>query len=193
VRVSKAAKAAGLKLEHFGTILHAMLHEQYSAIVDRVQVKIYTDEAKVVELREAARKTFKERDDRLAGMTDESVEIFYSCTLCQSFAPNHVCVITPERSGLCGAYNWLDGRAAFEINPTGPNQPIEKGRVLDEKLGQWEKVNEFVQGKSNRSLERFSAYSMIQDPMTSCGCFECISAVLPSTNGIMIVTATARR
>ena len=164
-----------------------MLHEQYSAIVDRIQVKIYTDEKKVLELREAARKVFKERDDRLAGMTDESVETFYSCTLCQSFAPNHVCVITPERSGLCGAYNWLDGRAAFEINPTGPNQPIEKGRVVDEKLGQWEKVNEFVQGKSNRALERFSAYSMIKDPMTSCGCFECISAILPSTNGIMIV------
>jgi len=28
---------------------------------------------------------------------------------------------------------------------------------------------------------------MIVDPMTSCGCFECISAVLPSANGIMIV------
>jgi acetyl-CoA synthase len=187
VRVSKQAKAAGLKLEHFGTILHAMLHEQYSAIVDRVQAKIYTDEKKILELRETARKVFKERDDRLAGMTDESVETFYSCTLCQSFAPNHVCIITPERSGLCGAYNWLDGRAAFEINPTGPNQPIEKGRPVEEKLGQWEKVNEFVQSKSNRALERFSAYSMIKDPMTSCGCFECISAILPSTNGIMIV------
>jgi acetyl-CoA synthase len=187
VRVSRQARAAGLKLEHFGTILHAMLHEQYSAIVDRIQVKIYTEEKKILELRETARKVFKERDDRLAGMTDESVETFYSCTLCQSFAPNHVCVITPERSGLCGAYNWLDGRAAFEINPTGPNQPIEKGRSLDEKLGQWEKVNEFVQSKSNRAVERFSAYSMIKDPMTSCGCFECISAILPSTNGIMIV------
>jgi len=187
VRVSKQAKVAGLKLEHFGTILHAMLHEQYSAIVDRIQVKIYTEEKKILELRDAARKVFKERDDRLAGMTDESVETFYSCTLCQSFAPNHVCVITPERSGLCGAYNWLDGRAAFEINPTGPNQPIEKGRAVEAKLGQWDKVNEFVAGKSNRAIERFSAYSMIKDPMTSCGCFEAISAILPSTNGIMIV------
>ena len=164
VRVSKAAKAAGLKLEHFGTILHAMLHEQYSAIVDRVQVKIYTDEAKVVELREAARKVFKERDDRLAGMTDESVETFYSCALCQSFAPNHICVITPEHSGLCGAYNWLDGRAAFEINPSGPNQPVEKGRVLDEKLGQWEKVNEFVYAKSNRAFQTLQRLQHDQGP-----------------------------
>ncbi|HIJ72338.1 MAG TPA: CO dehydrogenase/CO-methylating acetyl-CoA synthase complex subunit beta, partial [Planctomycetes bacterium] len=35
--------------------------------------------------------------------------------------------------------------------------------------------------------ERMSQYSMITDPMTSCGCFECIAAVLPSTGGIMIV------
>jgi acetyl-CoA synthase len=120
-------------------------------------------------------------------MTDESVETFYSCTLCQSFAPNHVCIITPERSGLCGAYSWLDGRAAYEITPSGPNQPIPKGKVADEKLGQWEKVNEFIKAKSQGAVEKMSAYSMITDPMTSCGCFECISAVLPSTNGIMVV------
>jgi acetyl-CoA synthase len=96
-------------------------------------------------------------------------------------------VITPERSGLCGAYSWLDGRAAYEIIPTGPNQPIAKGNVIDEKLGQWEKVNEFIKSASQGKIEKMSAYSMVSDPMTSCGCFECISALLPSTNGIMIV------
>jgi acetyl-CoA synthase len=120
-------------------------------------------------------------------MTDESVDVFYSCALCQSFAPNHICVITPQHPGLCGAYNWLDGRAAYEINPAGPNQPVPKGNVVDAALGQWEKVNRFVLEKSQGTVERMSAYSMITDPMTSCGCFECISAVLPSTNGIMIV------
>ena len=118
---------------------------------------------------------------------DESEDIYYSCALCQSFAPNHICVITPERGGLCGAYNWLDGRAAYEITPSGPNQPIAKGRTIDAKLGVWEGVNEFVMRASNQALEGFSAYSMIQDPMTSCGCFECISCVLPMCNGIMVV------
>ncbi|HUU11851.1 MAG TPA: CO dehydrogenase/CO-methylating acetyl-CoA synthase complex subunit beta, partial [Phycisphaerae bacterium] len=129
---------------------------------------------------------FKERDARLAGLTDEAVDIFYSCALCQSFAPNHLCIITPQHPGLCGAYNWLDGRAAYEINPAGPNQPVPKGRPMDEKLGQWEKINQFVVENSQGTIERMSAYSMIVDPMTSCGCFECISAILPSTNGIMI-------
>jgi len=134
-----------------------------------------------------ARAAYAERDARMAGMTDESVDVFYSCSLCQSFAPNHICIITPEHPGLCGAYNWLDGRAAYEIVPTGPNQPVPKQNATDERLGQWESVNRFVFEKSNQKLERFSAYSMMVDPMTSCGCFECISAVLPMTNGIMIV------
>ncbi len=123
-------------------------------------------------------------------MTDESVNIFYSCTLCQSFAPNHVCIITPERLGLCGAYNWLDGKAAFQINPTGPNQPVEKGEVIDAEIGEWKGVDEFVYKASNNTLERFSAYSLIKYPMTSCGCFECIIAILPGTGGFMIVDRT---
>ena len=186
VRYSKNGVAAGLKLHHIGDILHAKLHEEYSSILDKVQVKIFTREEDVKKYLAQAKEVFTERDARLADLTDDKVETFYSCTLCQSFAPNHVCVITPERSGLCGAYNWLDGRAAYEITPSGPNQPLSKGRVIDETLGQWEDINRFVQEGSNQTLERFSAYSMVTDPMTSCGCFECISAVLPSTNGIMI-------
>ena len=187
VRISKTAAEAGFKIKHFGSILHAMLHDQYSNILDKVQVKIYTDEKKVLELRERALEVYEHRTSRLADMTDACVDTFYSCTLCQSFAPTHVCVITPERSGLCGAYSWLDGRAAYEITPTGPNQPIAKGSAVDETLGQWQKVNDFINSASQGKIERMSAYSMIADPMTSCGCFECISALLPSTNGIMIV------
>jgi len=187
IRISKDAFKAGFRLEHIGKLLHAMYHEQYSNILDKVQVKILTDERKVVELRETARKVFAERDKRIAGMTDEDVDTFYSCTLCQSFAPNHVCVVSPERPGLCGAYSWLDCRAAYEIIPTGPNQPISKGKCIEPTIGQWDKVNAFVLKASGGNVERMSQYSMITDPMTSCGCFECIAAVLPSTGGIMIV------
>ena len=187
MRIGKEAFAAGLRLEHLGRMLHAKLKDEFSAILDKVAITIHTDEQRVLELREMARQTYADRDARLGSLTDETVDTFYSCTLCQSFAPDHVCVITPQRSGLCGAYNWLDGRAAFEITPSGPNQPIAKGRTLDDRLGIWEGVDDFVKRASNQSLESFSAYSMITDPMTSCGCFECISCVLPQTNGVMIV------
>jgi acetyl-CoA synthase len=187
VRISKNAAKAGFRLEHIGKLLHAKFHDEYSSIVDKVQVKIYTDEKQVVALRHQAQAVYAERDARLAGMQDEDVETFYSCLLCQSFAPNHVCVVSPERPGLCGAYSWLDCRAAYEITPSGPNQPISKGSSVEPTVGQWDRVNAFVVKASGGNIQRMSQYSMIVDPMTSCGCFECIAAVLPSTGGIMIV------
>ncbi|MEJ2716491.1 MAG: acetyl-CoA decarbonylase/synthase complex subunit alpha/beta [Deltaproteobacteria bacterium] len=187
VRIGKGAVDKGFALSHIGSILHAKYHQDFGSVLDKVQVKIFTEEDKVQELLARARETYATRDARVEGMTDEEEGIFYSCTLCQSFAPSHVCVVTPERTGLCGAYNWLDCKASFEINPTGPNQPIEKGKVIDDLLGQWEGVNAFVSQASRGKVEKYNAYSIMTDPMTSCGCFECIAAVLPVCNGIMSV------
>jgi len=187
VRISKDAAKAGFDLEHIGKLLHAKYHDGFSSIIDKVQVTICTEEEKVLKLRGQAQAVWVERDARLEGMQDEDIETYYSCTLCQSFAPNHVCVVSPERPGLCGAYSWLDCRAAYEITPSGPNQPIPKGTCIEPKIGQWDRVNEFVQQASGGNVPRMSQYSMITDPMTSCGCFECIAAILPMTGGIMIV------
>ena len=187
VRIAKQAVEKGFSLKHIGTILHAMYHKDFGKILDKVQVTIYTQQEQVMEVLKEARDTFKKRDERIADLADESENTFYSCTLCQSFAPSHVCVVTPERTGLCGAYNWLDCKAAFEINPTGPNQPIEKGAVLEDRLGQWEGVSGFVKQASRGKVEVVSAYSILTNPMTSCGCFECIAAVLDKCNGVMTV------
>ena len=184
VRISKDAFSAGLRLKHFGELLRGEYLQKFPALVDKVQVTILTEEEPMAPLLEQARKVWQARDARVAGMTDESVDTFYSCTLCQSYAPNHVCIISPERLGLCGAYNWLDGRAAYEINPAGANRPVAKGRTIDPLKGQWENVNEFVHATSNRSVERFNAYSLMEDPMTSCGCFECICAIMPDLSGM---------
>ena len=187
MRISKEAYQKGFRLKHFGTILHAKLHEDYGAILDKVQVTLFTDAQPVNALLPEAIEAYQGRDERVAGMTDSSVDTFYSCTLCQSYAPSHVCILSPERLGLCGAYNWLDGKAGFEINPVGCNQPVKKGRVVDLERGQWEGVNQFVYENSNRAVERMSLYSVMEDPMTSCGCFECIMAIVPEANGFMIV------
>jgi len=187
LRVGKAAKEKGFTLKDLGKIIHAKYHQDFGAIFDKVQVRIYTEEEKVKEILEQAKATYRTRDARIEGMTDEAEEIYYSCTLCQSFAPNHVCVITPERTGMCGAYNWLDGKASFEINPTGPNQPMSKGEVIDPILGQWKGVNEFVYKASRFKIEKVSAYSIMKHPMTACGCFECVATILPLCNGVMIV------
>jgi len=187
VRFSKEAVKSGFKIKHLGIILHAKMHSDFGNIMDKIQIKIYTKQEDVKALKKRVKEVFRTRDERLKNLTDESVDTFYSCSLCQSFAPNHVCAVSPERPGLCGAYNWLDCKAAYEINPTGPNQPIKKGETLDADLGVWKGVNDFVYKASNQNLESFSAYSMIVNPMTSCGCFEVIVTILPSINGIMAV------
>ena len=186
-RIGKAAVEKGFSLKHIGTILHAKFHQDFGAIFDKCQIKIYTDKDKVDEITKQARQVYKERDARVENMRDETTETYYSCTLCQSFAPNHVCVVSPERTGLCGAYNWMDCKASNEINPTGPNQPIQKGETLDEKLGMWQGVNDFVFKASRQKVEKYNFYSLVYDPMTTCGCCEAISAVLPMCNGIMTV------
>jgi len=187
-RVSKDCVAKGFKFRHYGDLLIAKFKDDFPAIVDRVQVTVYTDPKVVEEKLEEAKEVYARRDARLAGMTDESVDVFYSCTLCQSFAPNHVCVVTPERLGLCGAVSWLDAKASNEIDPTGPNQPIKKEGTIDEEKGIWQSVNEFVYNNSNRNVEECSMYSFIDRPMTSCGCFECIMGIVPEVNGVMITT-----
>jgi len=187
IRMSDDAYKAGLRLRDFGTILHAKYLEEFPAIVDKVSVTLISDSSQMESVLEEARVVWAERDARVAGMTDETVDIFYSCTLCQSYAPNHVCVISPERLGLCGAYNWLDGKVSHEINPSGPNQPIGKGACLDESLGLFKGINEFVEVASNKTVDQVSLYSMMTAPMTSCGCFECIMGVAPETNGVIVV------
>ena len=187
VRISKDAHKKGFGIKHFGEILLAKMHNDFSTIVDRVQVTLYTDAEKIKEPLEEARIVYSHRDDRIGGMTDEDVDEFYSCTLCQSYAPNHVCIVTPQHLGLCGAYTWLDCKASYRINAHGPNEPVAKGECIDPVLGQWKKINDYVAVKSNGNLLKFSAYSMLVDPMTSCGCFECIVGIVPEANGVMIV------
>jgi acetyl-CoA synthase len=187
IRVSKAAVEKGFTLKDIGVVLHAKMHQDFGKVLDKVQVTLYTNKDDVDKITERARAEYKQRDERVENMKDEDVEIYYSCTLCQSFAPNHVCSVSPERTGLCGAYNWMDCKASYEINPTGPNQPIKKGEVIDPRLGQWKGVNEFVKQASRGAVEGYNFYSIVNDPMTTCGCCECIAAVLPTCNGVMTV------
>jgi acetyl-CoA synthase len=188
IRISNGAAEKGFDLEHFGKILHARFQSDFGAIVDKVQVTIYTDPEKHAEWLTKARLAYDYRNKRLADLTDDRVDEFYSCTLCQSFAPNHVCVVSPERLGLCGAYNWLDCKASFNINPTGPNQPIKLGKSIDPLKGYWTGTNDYAKIGSHGVVEEVSMYSIMENPMTACGCFECIVMLIPEANGVMVVS-----
>ncbi len=187
IRISHAAYNAGFRLRHIGEVLYSQIRNEFDAIVDKCEVVIYTDPAECARIRhEVAVPIFNKRDDRLANLTDESVDVYYSCILCQAFSPSHVCVITPERLGLCGAVSWLDAKATNELDPAGPCQVITKERPIDEDLGSFEDVDEAVCKFSRGALEHVTLYSIMQDPMTSCGCFECICGIEPFSNGVVI-------
>ncbi|MDD1715901.1 MAG: CO dehydrogenase/CO-methylating acetyl-CoA synthase complex subunit beta [Methanolinea sp.] len=187
VRISKDAVGKGVRIEHLGKLIAAKFRMDFPDLLDAVQVTLLTDEQKVLDAKKAAEAVYAERDARIQGLRDTEVDTFYSCTLCQTFAPNHVCIITPERPALCGAITWLDGKIAYEISPSGANQPVQKGQMIDQARGEFEGVNRFVRKASHGEVDRCSLYSVMEYPMTCCGCFECIAVMLPEVNGFMVV------
>ncbi len=187
IRFSKQAWEAGLRLEDLGKVLCSMIIEDFGKVVDKVEVTFITDVDKCNDfLNNVAMPVYTERDDRISSLTDESVDTFYTCILCQSFAPSHCCVVTPERLGLCGAVSWLDAKATKELQDAGPSQPIPKEGCIDEKLGLYTTVNEVVKDATHGAVSSVTLYSLMTDPMTSCGCFECICGVMPEANGVVI-------
>ena len=187
IRISKDAYNAGFRAKHIGEVLYAQVKNEFEAVVDRCQVKIYTNPEDCTKVRhEIAVPIFDKRDERLASMTDEAVPVYYSCIMCQAFSPSHVCVVTPERLGLCGAVSWFDAKATHELQPAGPCQVVTKERCIDERIGEYEDVNEVVKKLSQGALEDVSLYSIMEKPMTSCGCFECICGIEPFSNGVCI-------
>ena len=186
VRISKADFEAGFKFRHLGEVLYAKLKSEFEAIVDKCQVTIVVGDEPNKALRAQANEIFAKRDDRLRSMTDESVPVYYTCIMCQAFSPSHVCIVTPERLGLCGAVSWLDAKATNELDPTGPCQVVPKERCIDERLGRYVDVDEAIEKYSHGALEHITLYSLFQDPMTSCGCFECICGVEPCSMGVVV-------
>ena len=188
VRVSNGAFEAGLNVKHFAEVLYTMIMDEFDAVVDKCQVTIITDAAEAAKFRdEVAMPRYAARDARLESLTDESVDRYYTCILCQSFAPAHCCVVTPERLGLCGAVSWLDAKATNELDPNGPCQPIFKEGCTDERTGRYESVDKAIYESTHGAVETVTLYSILEDPMTSCGCFECICGIEPVSNGVIIV------
>ncbi len=188
VRVSNAAFEAGLTVKHFAEVLYTMIMDEFDAVVDKCQVTIITDPVEAGKFRdEIAMPRYAQRDERLDSMTDESVDRYYTCILCQSFAPAHCCVVTPERLGLCGAVSWLDAKATNELDPNGPCQPIFKEGCTDQRTGRFESVDKMIKDATHGAVESVTLYSILEDPMTSCGCFECICGIEPMSNGFIVV------
>jgi acetyl-CoA decarbonylase/synthase complex subunit beta len=184
VRLSKEAVEKGVT--SFESIAQAimMLFKNELPFIEKVEATYITDKDEIEKLMDEAKAKYKARDDRTRNLHDEDVDTFYGCTLCQSFAPSNVCVITPDRISLCGAINWFDGRAAAKVDPEGPQFAIPKGDVIDEESGEYTGVNETAKSLSSGEYDRIKLHSFFEYPHTSCGCFEVVGFYIPEVDGI---------
>jgi acetyl-CoA decarbonylase/synthase complex subunit beta len=187
IRLSKKAYKKGLdSLTYIGRVL-IELYKNELPFIEKIQITFITDAVKIHELYSEALSVYEARDERARGLSDEEVDTFYGCALCQSFAPTHVCVITPQRYANCGAISWFDGRAAAGIDPNGPIFPIEKGGCLDPEKGEYSGVNDSAKKRSMGEVSRVHLYTAFGYPHTSCGCFEGIAFYIPEVDGFGIV------
>jgi acetyl-CoA decarbonylase/synthase complex subunit beta len=187
LRLSKKSYQKGLNsFNHIGKVLQKLFKSELP-IIEKMQVTFITDPEKVKDLYSQALQIYEARDARARGLKDEEVDKFYGCVLCQSFAPAHVCVITPQRYSNCGAISWFDGRAAASVDPKGPVFTIERGELLDPIRGEYSGVNEAVKKKSLGEITRVELYTGFGHPHTSCGCFEAVAFYVPEADGFGIV------
>ena len=187
LRLSKASVRKGFdSFEHIGKVI-TRLYKTDMSLIEKVQITFITDPEEVMKRRAEALKVYEARDARARGMKDSEADVFYGCTLCQSFAPSHVCTITPQRYANCGAISWFDGRAAARIDPKGPIFAVEKGECVDEWTGEYLGVNEMSKEKTLGEVNRVWLYSAFGYPHTSCGCFEAIAFYIPEVDGLGIV------
>lgn len=186
IRIGKKAASKGFNFKFWGETLIKLCKSELP-FIEKMQVTFITDPKVVSEKLAEALEAYRERDEKVRNLREEDVELFYGCVLCQSFAPSHVCVITPERPSLCGALTWFDARAAANIDPKGPNFPIPKGELLNREKGEWSGANEAVSSRSLGAVSRVYLHSALECPHTSCGCFECIVFYIPEVDGFGIV------
>jgi acetyl-CoA decarbonylase/synthase complex subunit beta len=187
LRLGKKSFEKGLSsFEYIGKVLMRLFKSELP-IIEKIQVTFITDPAKVKESWKEALELYEARDARARGLKDEEVDKFYGCTLCQSFAPTHVCVITPQRYSNCGSISWFDGRASARIDPKGPVFEIDKGETIDAEKGEFSGVNEVVKQKSLGEITKVCLYTSFGNPHTSCGCFEGAAFYIPEVDGFGVV------
>jgi len=184
VRISKEAVKKGLEsLKQIGRAT-IMLFKAELPFIEKMEATFITDEAEVEKGLEEANRIYEARDVKTRGLHDEDVDEFYQCTLCQSFAPTNVCVVSPDRIALCGAMSWFDSRAAARVDPEGPNAPIPKGECIDPIGGEYTGVNEAAVRLSSGEYNSIKLHSFLEKPHTSCGCFEVAGFYIPEVDGM---------
>jgi acetyl-CoA decarbonylase/synthase complex subunit beta len=187
MRLNKASFNRGLRsLKTLGEVL-IFLYTSEIDIIEKIQVTFVTDPDRIERMLPGAIKVYRARDEKIRGLREADVQEFYSCALCQSFAPTHICCITPERIANCGAINWFDGKAAYQMDPEGPIQAVPKGDIIDPIRGEYSGADKLALDKSMGTYDKVFLHSAFGYPHTSCGCFQAICFYIPEVDAFGVV------
>ncbi|NLF29852.1 MAG: hypothetical protein GX591_03060 [Planctomycetes bacterium] len=180
------AEGVDLDPARIGEVLVAAVRQEFPRL-QAVRAEVIFDVARLRAEAPAAAQAKRQRDEAVRLATEESATAFSACVGCSPFAPDHVCVLTPQRPPQCGRplgmiqtgarYGYDDmtnihhSRLHREVNSF---QMIDKGRCLDPVRGEWSGVNQAVARLSRGRTTRVQLHCLDEVPHTGCGCFRLI-------------------
>lgn len=187
IRISNAAWERGLTFADLGSNIISDIKENFPAVAESVEVLFTSEPSAVSSKIRSARERYEMRDGSMSELTDQNVDSFYTCTVCQTYAPGHICIISPERPSVCGSVTWTDARVGSELNPRGPQRPFPKGTLVDAEKGEWTGTNEIVSRTSMGSVQKVCMHSVADSPMTACSCMEVVAVVSADRRSVILL------
>ena len=195
--IIELAEEAAVEAERIGEVLIATLQHEFPRI-DRVRAELIFEREQLAGLVDKVRQERAERSATIAGMSEEDVEAFVACVGCSPFAPDHVCVLTPERPPQCnrsfqmikaGALYGYDDMSSIhhrvlhaEVNSFGM---APKGEAIDAVAGEWSGINQAAARLTGGRTNRIQLHSLEEAPTTGCGCFQLVLFQMEEGIGVM--------
>ncbi len=169
--------------ERIGETLTAAVRHEYPRL-EKVHTAVIFEPEKLRARAESVAAERNRREREAAGTTEETMEVFYSCTGCSPFAPNHMCVLTPQRSPQCGRpYEMIKTGALYGFDDMSnihhsiqhrhlnSFQAFPKGKCHDPLRGEWSGANEQIRRLTFGRTRRVLLHTLRDNPHTGCGCF----------------------
>jgi acetyl-CoA decarbonylase/synthase complex subunit beta len=180
------AEGTDLAPERIGETMIAAIRHEFPKIC-KIYVEIIYDRQRLSKLVESIRSEQDARHREIASATEENIDEFATCVGCSPFAPDHVCILTPERPPQCsrayetvrtGAFYGYDDMSNIHhrilharINSFGV---CAKGDAIDPIAGEWSGVNEAVSRLTGGRIARVQLHSLKEAPHTGCSCFQLV-------------------
>ena len=166
------ARDFDLPPERIGESLIAAIRNEFPRIV-KLHAEVIFDRERLRDLEAEVSAERTERKREIAAATEESVAEFVTCVGCSAFAPDHVCILTPERPPQCGrAYEFIKTGALygyddmtnihhrelhFGVNSFGT---CPKGELLDPTAGEWSGANQAAARLTGGRITRVQLHSL---------------------------------